>query len=170
MTIGLISDTHGFLDPRIASYFANCQEILHAGDVGPVSVLEQLDEIKPTSGVYGNIDGHEVRSRCPQDLWLKREGLLILVTHIAGRPGRYDKRVRAILKGSKPDMLICGHSHILRVERDPIYHNMLYINPGAAGKHGFHHKKTIVRLTLEQKRISDLEVIDLGKRGSLTTQ
>ena len=136
MNIGLISDTHGYLDPRIISYFENCDEVWHAGDVGPISVLDALAQAKPLYGVYGNIDGQQVRAHFPKDQWLEREGLKIFMTHIAGKPGAYNKRVKDILNSTTPDVLICGHSHILRVQKDPSFKDMLYINPGAAGKHG----------------------------------
>ncbi len=166
MTLGLIADTHGYLDPKIPGYFECCQEILHAGDIGPVEVLDSLSNIKPTQGVYGNIDGADVRACCPENLWLEREGLSILVTHIAGRPGKYNARVRDLIEKEPPDILICGHSHILKVIKDPAYPNLLHINPGAAGRQGFHHKKTIIRLSLDKGAITNLEVIKLGKRGS----
>ena len=167
MKIGLISDTHGYLDPRIETHFEACDEIWHAGDVGPVSVLDALSEFKPVLGVYGNIDGQQVRSQFPQDLWLERGGLRIFMTHIAGKPGHYNRRVKTLIDQKTPDLLICGHSHILRIQKDPVYKGMLHINPGAAGKHGFHHKKTVVRFSLSDRKITDLEVIDLGERGSI---
>ena len=166
MTLGLISDTHGYLDPKIADYFRSCDEILHAGDVGTIETLESLQKIKPTSAVYGNIDGQDIRAECPQDLWLEREGLQIFMTHIAGRPGNYPSRVKAILRQKRPHILICGHSHILKVMKDPDYPDLLYLNPGAAGKQGFHHQKTLIRLSLQRGKVNNLEVIELGKRGS----
>lgn len=167
MTIGLISDTHGYLDPQVENYFDCCDEIWHAGDVGTLSVLNSLEKMKPTFCVYGNIDGQDIRLRSSEDLWLERDGLGILLTHIAGRPGRYPKRIKGLLKKSLPDILICGHSHILKVAKDPMYGDMIYINPGAAGRQGLHHQKTIMRLFLKQGKISNLEVIELGKRGSI---
>jgi len=167
ITIGLISDTHSYLDPQVSKYFENCQEIWHAGDIGKPSVLDQLEQMKPTSAVYGNIDGPEIRSRCPLDLWLEREGLSIFITHIAGTPKRYEKRVKELVKTRKPHLLICGHSHILKVMKDPVHENTMYINPGAAGRHGFHRTKTIMRLQLDAGAITNLEVIELGKRGAL---
>ena len=167
MLLGLISDTHGYLDPKVADYFEPCQEIIHGGDIGSIEVLEALHKIKPTQAVFGNVDGPEIRMRCPEDLWLEREGLSILITHIAGPVGKYNSRIRAILQQRTPDLLICGHSHILKVMKDPVYHQMLHINPGAAGRQGLHHQKTIIRISLLSGRISDLEVIELGKRGSL---
>ena len=167
MTLGLISDTHSYLDPKIAGYFNNCDEILHAGDIGSLSVLESLQTLHPTHAVYGNIDGQEIRNCCPEDLWLEYQGIRILMTHIAGRPGKYHPRVRSVLKSTPPDILICGHSHILKVMKDPEYADLLYINPGAAGRQGLHHQKTIMRLSLQKGKITNLEVIELGKRGSI---
>ena len=167
MTIGLISDTHGYLDPRIRDYFANCDEIWHAGDIGPLSTIKSLEEFKPIKAVFGNIDGQEIRIKYPQDLHWEQEGLRIFMTHIAGKPGKYHRRIKDIIKKTPVDLLICGHSHILRVERDPSYNHMLYLNPGAAGKHGFHHKKTMLRFVIKEAKIANLEVIDLGKRGSI---
>ncbi len=165
ITIGLISDTHSYLDPKIARYFESCDEILHAGDIGSVEVLQSLQQIKPTMAVYGNIDGQEIRVLCPEDQWLEREGVKIFMTHIAGSPGKYNKRVKSIIAHKRPDVLICGHSHILKVMPDPYFSYLLHINPGAAGRHGFHHQKTVIRLTLENRRPTNLEVIELGKRG-----
>lgn len=167
MIIGLISDTHGYLDPLIAKHFEPCHEIWHAGDIGDLQVLDSLRQLKPTFAVYGNIDAPLLRQQCPEDLWLERQGLRILITHIAGRPGRYDKRVRSLMNNNPPQMLVCGHSHILKVAKDKDYHDMWYINPGAAGRQGLHLVKTIMRMTLDQGKIVNLEVIELGKRGAL---
>ena len=167
MVIGLISDTHSYLDPQIASYFDSCHEIWHAGDIGNAALLNDLRSLKPTYAVFGNIDPPEVRHQCPEDLWLEREGLNILITHIAGTPGRYSARIKSLLKEKAPDLLICGHSHFLKVTRDTKFGNMWFINPGAAGRQGFHREKTIMRITLEQARVSNMEVIKLGKRGAL---
>lgn len=167
MIIGLISDTHSYLDPKIAGYFNECDEIWHAGDIGSVKVLESLNDIKPTLAVYGNIDNQEIRNICPEDLWLEREGIHILMTHIAGRPGKYHPRIRSLLQEKAPNVLICGHSHILKVMKDPAYDDLLFINPGAAGRQGLHHMKTIIRLYLQKGKISNLEVIELGKRGTI---
>ncbi len=166
-TIGLISDTHSHLPAQVMHYFKNCQEIWHAGDIGNVETLQQLQSIAPTFAVYGNIDGRALRATCPEDLWLEREGLLVFMTHIGGKPGRYTKRVTSLLQERMPDILICGHSHICKVDKGPDYPNMLYINPGAAGKQGLHQIKTIIRLSLERGKVVNLEVIELGKRGAL---
>lgn len=167
MRIGLISDTHGFLDPKVFDYFEKCDEVWHAGDVGSVDIIEALRAFKPLKGVYGNIDDMPVRTLFPEDQRFTCEGIDVWMTHIGGTPPRYNPRVKKELTLEAPDIFICGHSHILRIKRDPGFNNMLYLNPGAAGNHGFHSMKTIVRFTLEQGNIRDLEVIDLGKRGAI---
>ena len=167
MRVGLLSDTHGFLDPKVFDYFGECDEVWHAGDVGSVELLDALKKFKPVRGVYGNIDDIAVQSLFPEDLRFECEGVAVWITHIGGTPPRYNPRVKKELARNTPDLFICGHSHILRIKRDPDFNNLLYLNPGAAGHQGFHSMRTIVRFTLEQKAIRDLEVIDLGKRGAL---
>lgn len=165
MKIGLISDTHGFLDPRVFEHFRNCDEIWHGGDFGDMAVAKALEDFKPLRGVYGNIDNKDLQSRFPEDLWFICDGLNIWMTHIGGAPPRYNPRIKKLLKTRVPDIFICGHSHILRVARDPAYGGMLYINPGAAGNQGFHYMKTLVRFEIEGKEVKNLEVIELGRRG-----
>jgi uncharacterized protein len=165
MTIGLISDTHGFVDPAVFDHFRNCDEIWHAGDIGDDQTANALSDFKPMKAVFGNIDGADLRARFPEDLWLTVEGLTFLITHIAGAPPNYNPRITKIFKDQIPDVLICGHSHILRIGRDQKRNNMLYINPGAAGNQGFHSKKTIVRFEISKGEIKSMEVIELGKRG-----
>jgi len=166
MKIGLISDTHSYLDPKVLEYFQSVDEIWHAGDIGEVSVTQQLEQLKPLRAVYGNIDDKNLQALYPEDLWFDCEGLRIWMTHIAGSPPNYNPRTKKILKEKSADVLICGHSHILKVIKDPKY-NLLYINPGAAGNHGFHHIKTIMRFEILNKEIKNMEVIELGKRGQL---
>ena len=166
MKIGLISDTHSYLDPKVLEYFQSVDEIWHAGDIGEVSVTQQLEQLKPLRAVYGNIDDKNLQALYPEDLWFDCEGLCIWMTHIAGSPPNYNPRTKKILKEKSADVLICGHSHILKVIKDPKY-NLLYINPGAAGNHGFHHIKTIMRFEILNKEIKNMEVIELGKRGQL---
>jgi putative phosphoesterase len=166
MKIGLLSDTHSFLDPQIFDYFQNCDEIWHAGDVG-YEVMEKLEDFKPVRVVYGNIDDLEFQKKYPENLRFTAEGFNILITHIGGAPPNYNPRVKKLLREKTPDIFICGHSHILRIKKDSGYNNMLYINPGAAGNHGFHHMKTIVRFELTNREIKNMEVIELGKRGAL---
>lgn len=167
MRIGLISDTHSHLDPRVFTHFKECDEIWHAGDIGDLALADQLATFKPFRAVYGNIDDREIQVRYPENLRFTCEGLRIWMTHIAGSPPRYNPRVKKELKLEVPDILICGHSHILRVKRDPAYANMLYINPGAAGNQGFHAVKTIMRFTILRGELTDMEVIELGKRGAI---
>lgn len=166
MKIGLISDTHSFLDPKVLTYFNACDEVWHAGDIGDATVANELEKFKPLRAVFGNIDDKAMQARYPEDLWFTCEGLTIWMTHIGGAPPNYNPRIKKLLKEKTPDVFICGHSHILRVKKDPTY-NMLYINPGAAGNHGFHSIKTLIRFELNNKIISKLEVIELGKRGAL---
>ncbi len=168
MKIGLISDTHSHLDPKVFTYFSACDEIWHAGDIGDATVANELEKFKPLRAVFGNIDDKALQTRYAEDLWFTCEGLTIWMTHIGGAPPHYNPRIKKQLKEKVPDVFICGHSHILRVKKDPAT-NMLYINPGAAGNHGFHSMKTLIRFEINNKIISKLEVIELGKRGALNS-
>lgn len=167
MIIGLLSDTHSHLDTSIFQHFAGVDEIWHAGDIGDSPVLHQLQAFKPVKAVFGNIDDRDLQNTLPEDLWFDCEGLTIWMTHIGGAPPNYNPRIKKILKTKVPNVFICGHSHILRVKKDPNFSNMLYINPGAAGNHGFHVMKTIIRFEIVNKVIQKLEVIELGKRGQI---
>jgi len=160
--IGLLSDTHGYLNPRLEIFFSKCNEIWHAGDIGNLQTAEKLESINPLKAVYGNIDGTEIRSIYPEKLRFTCEGMEILIIHIGGYPGNYDRRIGPELKQNPPDLFISGHSHILKVMNDNSL-NLLHINPGAAGKNGFHKVQTAVRFTLNNKRISDLEVWELPR-------
>lgn len=166
MKIGLLSDTHSYLDPKIRIYFKDCNEIWHAGDIGD-RVADELEKIKPLRAVYGNIDDKDTQVRFAEDLWFTCEGLTIWMTHIGGAPPNYNPRVKKILKDKVPDIFICGHSHILRVKKDPAYKNMLYVNPGAAGNQGFHPIKTLLRFEIVGKEVRKMEVVELGKRGAI---
>lgn len=161
--IGLLSDTHSYLDPNVFDHFKDCDEIWHGGDVGDVSLLDELEAFKPLRGVYGNIDDQAVRGRLPLNLNFEIEGLSVFITHIGGYPGRYTPRVRKILDTEKPRLYICGHSHILKVIMDK-KRQCLHMNPGACGKHGFHQVRTLLRFSVGEGRISGLEVIELGGR------
>jgi len=161
--IGLLSDTHAFLDEHIWAYFETCDEIWHAGDIGSVAVADQLEAFKPLRAVYGNIDGRELRARFPEDLRFECEGVDTLITHIGGYPGKYAPRIRPVLQSAPPKLFICGHSHILKVIPDKTL-GLLHINPGACGKEGFHKVKTIVRFSVGAGRIYDLEVVELGRK------
>lgn len=162
--IGLLSDTHGYLDPKIKSYFSDVDEIWHAGDIGSLDVLDELTTFKPTRAVWGNIDNHEIRGETDEFLRFHVEDVDVLITHIGGRPGKYSKPAyeELILKGA-PKLFVCGHSHITLVQMDKRF-NMLWMNPGACGFKGFHAIKTILRFSISKDRIHDLEVIELGKR------
>jgi putative phosphoesterase len=166
MKIGVLSDTHGYLDPQLLRHFSGCDEIWHAGDIGNTEVIDQLRQCCPLVAVYGNIDDQKMRNLVPENQWLERERLRIWITHIGGTPPRYDPKVRKTLKEQQPDIFVCGHSHILRIQRDSQY-NMLYLNPGAAGQQGFHLYRTAVRLELQEGKIYNAEVINLGRRGAL---
>lgn len=165
MKIGLISDTHSFLDPTVFDHFQSCDEIWHAGDVGEIDVMDQLASFKPVRAVFGNIDGQAVRRQYPEKLIFEIEGVKVYMIHIGGTPPRYAKGVKADLKRENPRLFICGHSHILKVLPDKALGNMLYMNPGAAGRQGFHRMRTLLRFDLEEGDIKNLEVIELGKRG-----
>lgn len=165
--IGLLSDTHGYLDPALFRHFEACDEIWHAGDIGNTAIVAQLEQFRPLRAVYGNIDGHEVKLLTKEDLNFRLEGFSVWITHIGGYPPRYTPAVRKKLKADTPSIFICGHSHVLRVMRDPQFGQMLYINPGAAGQEGFHHMRTALKFTLDNGKISDMAVIELGRRGRI---
>ena len=162
--IGLLSDTHGYLDPKIYTYFKDVDEIWHAGDIGSLEVIEQLRAFKPLKAVYGNIDDHMIRLEVPEFNRFWCEDVEVLITHIAGKPGKYAKPAFEELEKRPPKLFICGHSHILLVQNDPRF-NMLWMNPGACGFKGFHKVKTIIRFAITGDRIHDLEAIELGKRA-----
>ena len=167
MRIGLLSDTHGYLDPKILDHFEGCDEIWHAGDIGELEVMRVLEKFRPVRAVHGNIDDKEIQIRYPRDQRFICGEVRVWITHIAGTPPRYNHSVRKELSENAPDLLICGHSHILKIGRDPTFDNMLFINPGAAGNQGFHHIKTIVRFEILNAAVTKMEVIELGKRGAL---
>ena len=164
MRIGLLSDTHSYLDPKVFQYFEECDEIWHAGDIGQMDVVDQLEEFRPLRAVFGNIDDREMRLRFPEDDRFDCEGVDVWMTHIGGYPGRYSSRVREEIRKNPPKLFICGHSHILKVMPDKKL-GLLHINPGACGNHGFHKVRTIIRFTVEKGIIKDLEVVELGYRG-----
>ena len=163
MYIGLISDTHGVFDDRIRDFLAPVEEIWHAGDFGGgMELAEKIAAFKPMMGVAGNCDNYDLRYTHPLHRFFDREGMKILMTHIGGYPGRYDPRARELLDRYRPDIFVCGHSHILRVVRDP-KRNMLVINPGAAGIQGFHMVRTALRFKIEAGRIHSMEVFELDR-------
>lgn len=164
LRIALLSDTHGYLDPKIFKFFDTCDQIWHAGDIGNIAVTDQLSKIKPVIAVHGNIDGQDVRKVHPKDQRFMCEGVDVFITHIGGYPNRYSSDALAEIKKDPPKLFICGHSHILKVMYDDKY-KLLHINPGAAGIHGFHKVKTLIRFTIDADKIKDLEVIELGERA-----
>lgn len=165
--IGLLSDTHSFLDKRVFEHFAECDEIWHAGDFGSMEVIDQLSAFKPLKGVHGNIDNAKIAAEMPLDLRFECDGVPVFMTHIGGYPGRYNPRVGKLLKENPPvnGLFISGHSHILKVMPDRNL-DFLHINPGAAGNEGWHKVKTLIRFTLHEGTISNLQVIELGNRGA----
>ncbi|MEY4287202.1 MAG: hypothetical protein RL511_1288 [Bacteroidota bacterium] len=167
--IGLLSDTHGFLDPKVWKYFADVDEIWHAGDIGDLATLEALEQFKPLRVVYGNIDDHRLRAACPEFLRFQIEDVQVLMTHIGGRPGKYAKpALEALLQRPSPQLFVCGHSHIALAQYDKRF-QMLWLNPGACGYKGFHQVKTIFRFSITGAQIHDLECIELGPRISKLT-
>ncbi len=165
MKIGLLSDTHGYLDEKVLKHFASCDEIWHAGDIGTMSVFDKLASFKPLKAVYGNIDGNEIRTVCPEHRRFTCGGLSVWITHIGGYPPKYNRQVIQEINSNPPNLFICGHSHILKVMTDPLRKSILHLNPGAAGIHGFHKVKTIIRFDIEQQKVVNLQVIELGSRA-----
>lgn len=161
--IGLISDTHNYLDEAVFRHFDPCDEIWHGGDFGTVEIADRLKAFKPLKGVYGNIDGYDVRSVYPLKLSWTCEDVGVYMTHIGGYPGRYAPGVKQELVSSGAKLFICGHSHILKVMYDDKI-GCLHMNPGAAGKQGWHQVRTVLRFTIDGADIKDLEVIELGRR------
>lgn len=162
--IGLLSDTHGYFDERIYKFFADTDEIWHAGDFGSIDVSEKLSSFKPLRGVYGNIDSAEIRQLHSRDQRFDCEGLEVLMTHIGGYPGRYNPRVRKMIDEHTPGLFICGHSHVVKVQRDK-KRGLLHLNPGAAGNQGFHVVNTMMLLEVSNGKVSKLHAVDLGPRG-----
>ena len=156
----LLSDTHGHIDERILYYAEQADEIWHAGDIGNLNVTDELKTLKPLKGVYGNIDNAEIRKEFPLNNRFMCEEVDVWITHIGGYPGRYSPAIKNEIKQNPPKLFISGHSHILKVMNDKNL-NLLHMNPGAAGKQGFHKKRTMLRFKIEAKNISDLEIIEL---------
>lgn len=168
MKIGLISDTHGTLDEQVFHYFKECDEVWHAGDIGTLEVAQKLEAFKPLRAVWGNIDGKEIRAYYPEHQQFECEGMKVWMTHVGGKPPRYAKGIIPGLRELQPHIFICGHSHILRVMTDEKMGRLLYLNPGAAGMQGFHKIRTLLRFEIKQGKISQMQAIELGKRGALT--
>lgn len=160
--IGIISDTHGFWDERYLKHFAPCDEIWHAGDIGSLEVAEKLAVFRPLKAVYGNIDGGDLRRMFTERLRWRCEEVEVMMKHIGGYPGNYDASVRSTLFANPPQLFISGHSHILKIKYDKTL-NLLHINPGAAGISGWQKSRTLVRLTIDGKKITDCEIIELAE-------
>ena len=158
----LLSDTHGHVDDHMMKYVKESDEVWHAGDIGTTQVTETISSLKPLRAVFGNIDNHELRLSFPKELLFKCEDINIYMTHIGGRPGRYAKGISEKIKSIKPKIFICGHSHILKIKYDKV-NQLLFINPGAIGKHGFHKVRTMVRFEIEKSDIKNMEVIEVKR-------
>lgn len=161
--IGLLSDTHGYLDPRVLEHFACVDEIWHAGDIGSAMVLQHLREFKPTRAVYGNMDSGDVRYSLSEFYRFRVEDVNVLMTHIGGYPGKYNPWLLPMFKKEIPQLFVCGHSHILKVQYDNTW-QMLTMNPGAAGKQGWQTVQTLLRFVIDGSEIKDLEVIELERQ------
>lgn len=159
----LLSDTHGYIDDDILNYVKQADEVWHAGDIGDLKVTDAITGLKPIKAVYGNIDSTKIRTEFPEHQRFFCEGVDVWITHIGGYPNRYDMRVREQIKLDTPDLFISGHSHILKVMPDKKL-NLLHMNPGAAGKHGLHKVRTMLRFVIDGKDIKDLEVIEFNRR------
>jgi len=161
--IGIISDTHGNLHPRVFSFFKDCNEIWHAGDIGNIETLDELTNFKPTRAVFGNIDGGNLRVSCNEYEVFTIESTKVLLIHIGGYPGKYTKQSNYLISKYKPQIFISGHSHILKIVNDN-KNNLLHINPGAAGNSGQHQFITFIRFTIDKGNISDLEVFEVPRQ------
>ncbi|RVU02965.1 metallophosphoesterase [Mucilaginibacter limnophilus] len=160
--IGLISDTHSYLDDAVFKHFHKCDEIWHAGDIGNIELADNLAAFKPFKAVYGNIDGQDVRRIYPLNLRFQCEDMDVWITHIGGYPGKYNPAVRNEIYTNPPQLFICGHSHILKVMYDQQI-NCLHLNPGAAGKQGWHNVRTLMRFNIDGDKVRDMEIIELVK-------
>lgn len=161
-TIGIFSDTHGYINPALYDFFNDCDELWHAGDWGSLNDYLKIKEFKPLNTVYGNIDGPEFKTHMPEILHFNCEGLQVCLLHIGGYPGKYSKHFKMALLNHKPHIMVCGHSHVLKVMNDHV-NKILHINPGAAGKHGFHSKPTAIKLIIKDKKPSELKVWEGSK-------
>jgi len=160
----LLSDTHSYIDNQILKFVKQADEVWHAGDIGDLHVTDTIKSLKPLRAVYGNIDDATCRLEFPLDNKFTIENVTVWITHIGGYPNKYNQRVRDNLLDNPPTLFICGHSHILKVQYDKKL-NLLHLNPGAAGNHGFHKVRTMIRFTIDKDQIKDMEVIELATRG-----
>ena len=160
----LLSDTHSYIDDQILKFVKQADEVWHAGDIGDLSVTDTIKKLKPLRAVYGNIDNKDARMEFPLDAKFEVENVSVWITHIGGYPNKYNQRIKEELNKNPPKIFIAGHSHILKVQFDKKL-NLLHLNPGAAGNHGFHNVRTMLRFTLDNTKIENLEIIELAKRG-----
>lgn len=158
----LISDTHGYIDDRIIQYAKESDETWHAGDIGELKVVDEIKKVTTLRAVHGNIDNSKIRAEYAENLRFKIEDMKIWITHIGGYPNKYNLRIRQEINSNPPDVFICGHSHILKVINDNKL-NLLHINPGAIGKHGFHQVRTMIRFEIMKSKIQNLEVIEFKR-------
>ena len=163
----VISDTHSYIDDRIIKFASEADYVIHAGDIGSFDVVRKLKSVSEVLFVYGNIDGNEIRSESNKFEFFKIDDLKILLTHISGKTPKYNKETLIKIKENNPDLLIAGHSHILKIQYDKI-NKLLFLNPGAAGRHGFHLKRTMLRFEIKLNKIENLEIIELGSRSDLS--
>ena len=159
----LLSDTHSHLDDKILKYVGQADEVWHAGDIGDLNVTDTIKSLKPLLAVYGNIDDDKARMEFPLHNRFLCEGVDVWITHIGGYPGKYNPNIRDGIQSNPPKLFICGHSHILKVQFDKKL-NLLHMNPGAAGVHGFHQVRTMLRFEIDGDKIQNLEIVELGKR------
>lgn len=164
----LISDTHNYLEPKLINYINEADEVWHAGDIGSGDICKEIEKLKPFKGVFGNIDDAIIRLNYPENLFFNCEQVPVFITHIGGYPGKYPAKIKALIIKHQPKLFICGHSHILKVIYDKDL-QLLHINPGACGVHGFHTIKTAVRFEVDKDEIKNLEIIELGNRTSIPT-
>ena len=160
--ISLLSDTHSVLDERFIPHLKNSDEIWHAGDIGSLDVYDKLTKLSDVKAVYGNIDDHKIRIGLKSELFFKCEGVNIYMTHIGGYPGKYSKGIKEKIEKTNPNIFICGHSHILKIMNDK-KNKLLFLNPGAAGNHGVHKVKTIIKFDIDDKEIRNLKIIELKR-------
>ena len=161
-SIALLSDTHSVLDERFIRHLKNSDEIWHAGDIGSLEIYDKLKTLSNVRAVYGNIDNHKIKITLASELFFKCEEINVYMTHIGGKPGKYSSGIKEKIEKTEPNVFICGHSHILKIMNDK-KNNLLYINPGAAGDHGIHQVKTIIKFNIDKKNIKDLKIIELKR-------
>ena len=164
MKIVLLSDTHNYLDDAIKKHLKKADEIWHAGDIGNIELLDELQAIKPIRAVYGNIDDAKIRKACPKEQFFEVDGQKIYMIHIGGYPPKYTTVLKQRLLELKPTIFICGHSHILKVIYDKNI-NCLHLNPGAAGIYGFHKVRTLLKFEINSGKLENMQIVELGKRG-----